>query len=160
MTKCLKVIYRISGLMNDIAGVALTFMMSITVIDTVLRTVWSPIVGTNEVVGFTGAIVIGFALPFTTWEKGHVYLEFFVDSLTPRKKMILDTITRGICLVLFAFLAVNLYSVGVEFRSAGEISPTLGLPIYPFPLAAALCCVIECVVFACWIVRLWKEKQI
>jgi hypothetical protein len=56
----------LSGFLNIIAGISLTFVMLLTVMDVVLRTLKRPIVGTYELVAFSGAVVIGFALPLTS----------------------------------------------------------------------------------------------
>jgi TRAP-type C4-dicarboxylate transport system permease small subunit len=59
-----------------IAGAALAAMMFLTVADVVLRYFKMPIVGTYEIVSMLGAIVIGFAVPQTTLERGHVLMDF------------------------------------------------------------------------------------
>jgi uncharacterized membrane protein len=65
-------IAKLSRLMNVIAGIGLTFMILITVADVILRSFRRPILGTYELVAFSGAVVIGFSIPFTSWLKGYV----------------------------------------------------------------------------------------
>jgi len=48
--------------LNIIAGISLTFLMLLTVMDVILRTLRRPIVGTYELVAFSGAGVIGCAV--------------------------------------------------------------------------------------------------
>ena len=57
----------IARFLNIIAGTSLTFLMLLTVGDVILRYFKRPIVGTYELVAFSGAVVIGFSLPFTSW---------------------------------------------------------------------------------------------
>ncbi|MDD4358053.1 MAG: TRAP transporter small permease, partial [Smithellaceae bacterium] len=57
---------------NILACVAVIAMMLLSVTDVVLRMFGKPIPGTYEQVGFLGAIVVSFALAFTSMEKGHI----------------------------------------------------------------------------------------
>jgi len=41
-------------------------------------------------VGMAGAVVIGFAIPFASWEKSHIYMEFLLDRLTGRQRSVRD----------------------------------------------------------------------
>jgi len=50
---------RVSRGINVIAGIAITFIMLLTVLDVILRSFRRPIVGTYELVAFSGAIVVG-----------------------------------------------------------------------------------------------------
>ncbi len=62
----------VSRFLNVIAGIALTFMMSLTVADVILRYFKRPIVGTYELVALSGVVVVGFAVPFTSWQRGNI----------------------------------------------------------------------------------------
>ncbi|MCK7469056.1 MAG: TRAP transporter small permease [Desulfosudis oleivorans] len=72
---------RLSGFINVIAGIAITFIMFLTVLDVILRSFRRPIVGTYELVAFSGAVVVGFAIPLTSWMRGHIYVDFFTGKL-------------------------------------------------------------------------------
>lgn len=147
---------RISAGLNLMAGVALTFMMLITVADVSLRAVGKPFIGTYEIVGLTLALVIGLSIPQVSLDGAHVFMEFGLERLSSRGKRMLMTLTRLLCIVLFLFVGYNLFSVGEEFRTAGEVSPTLLLPFYPVAYAVGLCCFMQCLVFVMGIVKLWR----
>ena len=70
------IIFRISKVMDVVGGVVLSLMMLITVTDVILRFVGKPITGTYELVFLGGAVVIGCAIPRTSWEGGHVNVDF------------------------------------------------------------------------------------
>ncbi len=55
-----------------IGGIALMFIMVLTVLDVVLRYLGSPILGSYELASLSGAAIVGFALPRTSLEKVHV----------------------------------------------------------------------------------------
>lgn len=153
------VMERLSRFLNNISGLALTFMMAITVTDVGLRAIGHPFLGTYEIVALTGAVVIGFAIPHASWQREHVCMEFLLEKLSARNKKILNTLTRLFCLVLFVFITVKLFQIGAEFSSSGEVSPTIKLPFSPVVYGVAACCIIECAVFVCDIVKIWGTKH-
>ena len=148
----------VSSLLNTIAGIALTFMMFLTVADVLLRAGGHPIIGTYEIVALSLALVIGFGIPQVSLDKGHVYMEFLLEKLSKRSRKVMHTFTRVLCLVVFAFVGYNLFNVGAGFHASGEVSPTIKLPFYPVAYAVAVCCLLECCVFIFEIVRIWRDQ--
>ncbi len=144
--------------LNTIASAALTFMMFLTVTDILLRAFGHPLVGTYEIVSLALALVIGFGIPPVSMDRGHVYMEILLEKLSPRGRAIMNTSTRVVCIILFALIAYNLFSVGSEFHSSGEVSPTIKLPFFPVAYAVGVCCYIECLVFIRDIVRIWRGQ--
>jgi TRAP-type C4-dicarboxylate transport system permease small subunit len=129
-----------------VAGVALAGSMFLTVADVFLRTLKRPIVGTFELVGLLGALVVGFALPQTSRLQGHVLMDFVTSKLSAGIQRVLLVITRILAMGLFAVIGWNMVNLGNDFRRVGEVTPTLQLPIYPVAYAIALCCLVECLV--------------
>jgi len=136
----------LSRFMYVIAGIALACSMFLTVGDVILRTFKKPIVGTYELVGLLGALVIGFALPQTSRLKGHVIMDFVTDKLPARIQGILEVVSRILAIVLFGIIAWNMWGFGDDFRISGEVTPTLQLPTYPIAYSIAVCCAVECFV--------------
>ena len=149
----------ISKLLNFTAVVALTFMMLLTVLDVLLRAGGHPIIGTYEIVALSLALVIGFAIPQVSLDKGHVVMEFLLEKLSQRGRNMMNTLTRVLSLMLFAFIGYNLFHVGAGFRASGEVSATIKLPFYPVAYAVAVCCLLECCVFIFDIVRIWRGQH-
>ncbi len=148
----------ISKLLNTIAGIALTFMMLLTVADVLLRAGGRPIIGTYEIVALLLALVLGFGIPQVSLDRGHVSMEFLLDKLSKRNRKVMHTFTRILCLILFAFIGYNLFNVGAGFHASGEVSPTIKLPFYPVAYGVAVCCLLECCVFLFDIVRIWRGQ--
>src|SRR5512136_1471495 len=144
----------ISKLLNTIAGIAVTFMMFLTVADVILRAGGHPIIGTFEIVSLLLALVIGFGIPQVSIDRGHVSMDFVTDKLTKRQRNVMNTFTRVLCLVLFAFIGINLFNVGARFHASGEVTPTIMIPFYPVAYGVAVCCLLECCVFIFEIVRI------
>ena len=159
MKKLLTTVLQVSKVLTDIAAAALTLMIATTVVDVFLRAVGHPVVGAYEIVGLIcGPIVIGFALPLSSWNKKHVAIEILLPKLPKRNRDVLNVMTRIICIALFCIIGYNLFSVGSEFRTAGEVSQTLHLPFYWVTYGVGVCCFIECIVFVFDIIKIWREE--
>ena len=148
----------VSKVLNSIAGIAVTFMMLLTVADVFLRAGGYPIIGTFEIVALLLGLVIGFGIPQVSLDRGHVYMEFLLEKLSKRGRNVMNTFTRVLCLILFAFIGYNLFNVGARFHASGEVSPTIQIPFYPVAYGVAVCCLLQCCVFFFDIIKIWKGK--
>ncbi len=146
MERLLNGVERLSRCLNVIAGIAISFIMILTVIDVFLRSFRSPIVGTYELVAFSGAVVIGFAIPLTSWMRGHIYVDFFTGKLPKTARSIVNLITRCMGIGLFLLIGWNLILVGMDLKQSGEVSLTLQLPFYPVAYGVAFSCFVQCIV--------------
>jgi len=147
---------KLSKLMSVIAGVALTFIMLLTVCDVFLRYFFDrPIIGTFEIVGLGGAVAIGFALPITTWMRGHIFVDFFVVKFPKAGQNIINLITRLASIGLFYLIGHNLIKYGYDLYVSGEVSLTRQIPFYPVAYGMAVCCFIQCLVLICDIFKIF-----
>ena len=160
MEKLLRTVFGVSKILNGIAAAALTLMIAVTVVDVFLRAIGHAVMGAYEIVGLIcGPLVIGFAIPLSSWNRNHVSMDIFLSRLSKRKGNIMTVTTRIICILLFAFIGYNLFSVGSEYRSSGEVSQTLHIPFYWVTYGVGLCCFIECVVFICDVIKIGREER-
>lgn len=139
-------IYRLSRFMQVIAGIALVFMMSLTTCDVILRIFSRPIIGTYEMVAFTGGIVIGFSLPITSFVRGQIFVDFFYQKFPKFWQNVLNVATRLVSLVLFLFIGANLMILASDMVKSGEVSLTLQLPFYPIAYGIGISCFVQCLV--------------
>ena len=147
---------KLSKLMSVIAGAALTFIMLLTVCDVFLRYFFDrPIIGTFEIVGLGGAVAIGFALPITSWMRGHIFVDFFVVKFNKVVQGIINTITRLVSIGLFYIICHNLIKYGYDLYKSGEVSLTRQIPFYPVAYGMAVCCFILCLVLICDIIKIF-----
>jgi TRAP-type C4-dicarboxylate transport system permease small subunit len=149
---------RLCGYINVIAGIAITFIMGLTVLDVLLRFFRRPIVGTYELVAFSGAIVIGFAIPLTSWMRGHIYVDFFTGKLPKTAQSIFNVITRGMGIGLFSLIGWNLIKVGMDLQQSGEVSLTLQLPFYSVAYGVAVSCFVQCLVLLADMVKISRGE--
>jgi len=146
MQSIINKVRELSKFLNVFAGIAITFIMLLTVIDVILRSFRMPITGTYELVAFSGAIVIGFAVPLTTLLKGHVLVDFFVLKFPKGTRNTVNIITRLLGIGLFSLLSWNLIKMGMDFYRSGEVSLTLQLPFYPVAFGLGFCAFVQCLV--------------
>ncbi len=146
-------IVSLSRCLRAISAVVLTFLFSVTVLDIIMRAIGKPLVGVYELVSLSGAIVIVFALPLSSWDNGHVFMDFVVDRLPEGAKHVMEIITRVMVILLFIVLGVALFVLSEEFRTSGELLLTLKWPVYPIIYLIGAMCFLQAVVVFFDIVR-------
>lgn len=140
---------RLSAWMNSIGGIVLFLMMMLTVVDVILRFFGKPLTGTYELVAVAGAIVVGFAIPQTTQENAHIYVDFLLENRGQGIRRAFQAGTKLLGTALFALLAWNLLLKANHLYKSGDVSLTLQLPYYPAAYALAFCALVEMLVLLC-----------
>jgi len=158
MNVFLRVVHTISKGLNNISAVMLAFMILLTVADVILRSARMPIVGTYEMVGLLGAIIIGFSIPFASWMKAHVRVDFFILKFSPAGRRIFNIITRCLGMAFFVVIGWNLIILGMDIYRAGEVTPTRHIPFYPVLYGVGVTCFFQCIVLLCDIVKIFRGE--
>jgi len=158
MNLFLDFILRLSRVAQVIAGIALTGMMGLTVADVSLRAFGRPILGSYEIVALMGALVVGFSLPFTSWVRGHIYVDFLLQKISRGPRLGFHFSTRILGIVLFSLIAWNLFKMGLDLQKSGEVSPTLQIPFYPVVFGVGICCLLQSLVLLGDIAKLLRGK--
>lgn len=140
------ILQKIVHAMYGIAGIALASIVFLTVADVFLRMFKIPIEGTYEIVSMLGAVVIGFAIPQTTIERGHVLMDFLTEKLPFVGQRVLHLVTRLLASLTFLIIGWNLFKLGNDLLDTGQVSLTLKFPEYPVAYGIAFCCLLECLV--------------
>jgi TRAP-type C4-dicarboxylate transport system permease small subunit len=123
-----------------IAGAGLVGMTALVVGDVIGIKIFSkPIPGGIEFVSFLAAVAIAFGVPFTQVMKGHVAVDFIVETFPRRLKLVIECITVFLSVVLFALLMVYSFRYAGLLRSSGEVSMTQKIPFHPFVYGMAVC---------------------
>ncbi len=123
-----------------IAGAGLVGMTALVVADVIGIKIFSkPIPGGIEFVSFLAAVAIAFGVPFTQVMKGHVAVDFIVETFPRRLKLIVECVTVFLSVALFALLMVYSFRYAGLLRSSGEVSMTQKIPFHPFVYGMAVC---------------------
>jgi len=131
---------RISTGLNGVSAAAVVFIMLLTCADVVMRLFDRPIPGTYELVGYFGAVIIAFALAYTFVERGHICVELLVDRLPARPRAFIEGTGYLLSAVLFGLLAWQSQVYAMDLIESGEVSPTIGIPTWPFVYSLAAGC--------------------
>jgi TRAP-type C4-dicarboxylate transport system permease small subunit len=139
-------ITNISKGMQWVAGVTMCLIMAITLADVIMRPFGHPILGTFEIISFLGAIVVGFSVPYTSLMKGHIYVDFLINSFSSNRRAVLYGITRIMGIFLFCLLSWYFFSMMRDIYIKGEVSTTLKLPFYPLAAGLGVSCFLQVIV--------------
>lgn len=158
MEKFLSAVKGLIKFLNAIAGIALVFLMLLTIADVILRFFRRPITGTYELVAFSGAVVIAFAIGVTSWERQHIFVDFFINKFSQKVRNVFNVLTRLIVLGLFVLVSWQMFKYAMDLKRSNEVSLTLQMPFYPIAFGVAFCFVILCLVYICEIIKIFKGE--
>jgi TRAP-type C4-dicarboxylate transport system permease small subunit len=154
MKTALKAVLGLCKSMSLVAEFILTFMMLLTVSDVILRAFKRPIIGTYELVAFSGAVAIGFSVPITSWMRGHVSVDILTGKFAKKTRDIFDIGTRCLVIILFILIAWRLFSYGINLHRTREVSMTLRMPFYPVAYGLGVSFILQCLVLFCDILKI------
>jgi TRAP-type C4-dicarboxylate transport system permease small subunit len=129
-----------------ISCVAISAIVCLTVVDVVLRKFGTPIDFAIELVILLAPIAIGFALPQTSAEGGHVNVDYLQNKLSPGRYRPVFVLTRFMGIVLFT--AVGFYTIrfGARLLQVHQVTPVLQLPEFPVAYGLGACFLLEALV--------------
>ncbi|MBN2049067.1 MAG: TRAP transporter small permease [Spirochaetales bacterium] len=139
------------------AGLAILLMMSVTVIDVILRLFNRGITGAYDLVRACGVVGVACALPYLTAVKGHIAIEFLYHRCGRLGRVLMDSLFRFISLGLFGILAVRVFQHGISLLKSGEVFPNLGLPLFWIPMLISVNCALMLVVIFYHLLHPGKE---
>jgi TRAP-type C4-dicarboxylate transport system permease small subunit len=122
------------------AGVCICGMMLLTCSDVFMRIFRRPIPGTYELVGFMGALFAAFSLAYTSYQRGHIAVDFLVQKFSTTTRAVIMGVNDLIGASLFVLIAAQCVRYGNNLKLNGEVSMTLQLPVYPVLYGIALGC--------------------
>lgn len=150
----------LSEKMNWIGAAVLVFMMLLTVADVFGRLFKSPIPGTFEIIGFTGAAVIAFALPYTSVMKGHIAVDILVQRLPWLARVIINAVNALVSMMLFGVISWQCVVFAQSMKRSAEVSLTLQMPVYPFVYGIAAGCALLSLVLLVEFIRQLRGAEI
>jgi TRAP-type C4-dicarboxylate transport system permease small subunit len=135
---------KISRFLNQaaflIAGVFLIALIALICSNIFLRSVWAPIKGTFELMGFFGAILTAFALGFSHMQRAHISVDILVNRFPKAVQRVLNAVNHFICMIFFSIAGWQIAAWGRTIWKTGEVTETLRIIYYPFVFAVALGC--------------------
>jgi TRAP-type C4-dicarboxylate transport system permease small subunit len=109
---------------------------------------FSGILGTYELTGYLGAIMIAMSLAYTQVTGTNVVVELFVSHLSLEKQAVIDSIIFFIGTFLYLTIAFCCFEEGIVLWKRGEVSPTLSIPFLPIFFLVGFGCFSLCIVLS------------
>jgi TRAP-type C4-dicarboxylate transport system permease small subunit len=127
-----------------LAVISLLTMMSLVTANVIMRGFFSaPILGTVEIVGLAGVLLISFAISFTEKEKAHVTVLIMVGRLPKHIQSIFKLVALFICMLVDVLLfwagALQLWEA---LTTPETMTYVLHIPLAPFFFVWLFGCVV------------------
>jgi len=139
-----------------IAGGILACMILLTLFDVILRNFGHPITGSMEFIQYGGAIVFGFSIPYGTMLGAQVIVDILTEKLSPRKKRMMNVVTRCVGILIFLFVAYNFFVYGIDVQKTGERTASFKIPYYPFAFALSFSFLLQSFTIFCDLIKTVK----
>ncbi len=149
----------IAGITNSdkslyaVAGVVLACMIILTLFDVIFRNFGHPITGSMEFIQYGGAIVFGFSIPYGTMLGAQVIVDVITEKLSPRRKRMINILTRCIGIIIFLFVAYNFFLYGIDVQKTGERTASFKIPYYPFAFALSFSFLLQSFTIFCDLIK-------
>ena len=138
---------RLSSGFEWIALVGLLLIVAVTCIDVVGSKAFRwPFPGAVDITDLFQIVAIAFAIAFTQIIGRHVRVEFFVSRLPGRAQGVINSAVSLLTLALFILIIWRSYALGLSLQTAGQVSLSARIPLYPFAYGIALACIPVCLV--------------
>ena len=130
-----KVVSSLGTRINSVGMGLLMLMMLLTAADVLLRYFFNrPIKGAYELTEFMLVILVFFGLGYTAVKKRHIIVDVVVSRLPQQTQVAIDSVT---CFLSLGVCFLVAWQSALEARTiwlAGQTSPSLHIPIFPFIL--------------------------
>ncbi len=98
-------------------GISVLFLLIfVTTADVVGRYLRHPIPGAFELVEMGLATAVFFGVAYTTLQRGHISIEWFVERLSPKKRLVIDAINSLLMAICWAFVGWQGYRYAMRTR--------------------------------------------
>jgi len=84
-------------------------------------------------------------------------MDFLTGKLPEGARKVFGCITKCLGLATFIIISWKLFLYGNALFRAGEVSPTLRMPIYYIAYAIGFCCLVECLILFYELLRTLKR---
>ena len=129
--------------------VAFLFMMLLTTVDVFGAKVFlKPVPGSLDLMMLAQLISMSFALGASFVAHRHVRVEFFVPMLPKFLQKLSACLIHALVLGLFVIMCWRLFLHGLDFKTYGEVSPTIRVQLYPYVYCAAAAFIPACIAAA------------
>jgi TRAP-type C4-dicarboxylate transport system permease small subunit len=125
--------------LNWVGYISLTGIVLITCVDVFGRYCLNkPLLGGLEILELSMAVLGGFAMLYTTTQRGHISVDLFFIRFSRRAQVILDSFGSLLGFGIWGLMAYQVYLLGIRLLKSGELTNLLKIPLSPFQFILAL----------------------
>jgi TRAP-type C4-dicarboxylate transport system permease small subunit len=129
----------VTKLLNWIGYISLTGIVLITCVDVFGRYCLNkPLLGGLEILELSMAVLGGFAMLYTTTQRGHISVDLFFIRFSRRTQVILESFGSLLGFGIWGLIAYQVYLLGIRLLKSGESTNLLRIPLSPFQFILAL----------------------
>lgn len=123
---------RLSGIMDNMAAIAVVLTMVIIVANIILRSVFhKPLTGIMDYVMILTAVTIALALASCAVQNGHIAVDLIIDKFPARVRYFIDALTNLVSLIFWILAAVFMFDYANNMAITGTLFPTTQIPFAP-----------------------------
>ena len=146
--------------MRVIAATCVVGMAAMTGADVFLRGAFNtPIFGCEEIVAILGVVAVGFALPYTHYQKSHIGVEILIRRLPKGARDLCVLGTHIATLFLVGTITWRMFLYAGTLAESGEVSMNLELPEYLVVYVLAFGFLVYAVCLTSDIVNFFKGRR-
>lgn len=129
----------VTKVLNWIGYISLTGIVLITCVDVFGRYCLNkPLLGSIEILELSMAILGGFAMLYTTTQRGHISVDLFFIRFSRRIQVIIDSFGSLLGFGTWGLIAYQVYLLGIRLLKSGDSTNMLRIPLSPFQFILAL----------------------
>lgn len=144
MAKFEKVVDLLMKWVVMLSCISLSFIVAIITINVIGRAISHPVLGAFDLITLGAAVSGSLAIAYTTYRKGHVKVDVFVDMMPPKLKKVQYILSELVFLFVFGLITWQSYVIMMK-RISSEFTETLYFSIFPFRLLWFISLVITCI---------------
>jgi TRAP-type C4-dicarboxylate transport system permease small subunit len=142
MARFEKLVNSSSKWLNVIAGCGMLYVFFISLADIIMNKVFKdPVNWAFDSIGLVAVIAIVCAIPQVQVNRGHIEIEFVEKRFGQSLRKINALFINILGIALWGVVAWRSFLYGQDIIRAGEVSMSVGMPIYPFIWIQGLCAV-------------------
>lgn len=150
-----KSIRRLAQVLAVVGAAALAGTIALTVANIGMRSVWKPLKGAVELIGFCGSVAAAFALAYAQIHKSHIAVDILTQRFSKKTRRWLEGVNRAFGGAFFIVVGWQLLRYGTTLWRTGELTETLRIAYHPVVYAVAFGCLVMALVLVVELVRLF-----
>jgi TRAP-type C4-dicarboxylate transport system permease small subunit len=132
MTRIKGWVESLSGIMDQMAAMAIVLTMFVIVANIILRSLFhKPLTGIMDYVMILTAVTIALALASCAVQNGHIAVDLIIEKFPAKVRNVIDTLTNLASLIFWLFAAIFMLDYAVTMAITGTLFPTTQIPFAP-----------------------------